>query len=54
MNRVVEIDERVTAEGEVLTPVDLAGARAGLAAAYARRHPLGRDRVPAWLSPHRP
>src|SRR4051812_22783816 len=31
---VIEVAERVTAEGEVLTPVDLAGARAGLAAAH--------------------
>jgi 5-oxoprolinase (ATP-hydrolysing) len=31
---VLEVDERVTAEGEVLRPVDLAGARTGLAAAY--------------------
>jgi 5-oxoprolinase (ATP-hydrolysing) len=33
--RVVEIAERVTSEGEVLVPVDLADARAGLEAAYA-------------------
>ena len=33
--RVVEVRERVTSEGEVLTPVDLAGARAGLEAAFA-------------------
>jgi len=33
---VVEIDERVTAEGEVLTPVDLAAARRDLRAAYDR------------------
>jgi 5-oxoprolinase (ATP-hydrolysing) len=33
--RVVEVDERVTAEGEVLTPVDLARARADLQAAFA-------------------
>jgi 5-oxoprolinase (ATP-hydrolysing) len=33
--RVVEIDERVTAEGEVLTALDLAAARRGLEAAYA-------------------
>ena len=33
--RVVEVAERVTAEGEVLTPVDLSAARAGLEAAYA-------------------
>jgi len=32
--RVLEVDERVTAEGTVLTPLDLAGARAGLEAAY--------------------
>src|SRR5260221_8783749 len=32
--RVVEVEERVTAEGEVLTPVDLARLRADLAAAY--------------------
>src|SRR5882724_5186646 len=32
--RVVEVDERVTAEGEVLTPIDLAPLRADLAAAY--------------------
>ena len=31
--RVVEVDERVTAEGEVLTPLDLAGARAATCAA---------------------
>jgi len=33
---VLEVAERVTAEGEVLTPVDLAGARQGLGAAFAR------------------
>ena len=32
--RVVEIDERMTAEGEVLVPVDLEGARWALQAAY--------------------
>src|SRR3984893_10347301 len=32
--RVVEADERVTAEGEVLVPIDLARLRADLAAAY--------------------
>src|SRR5260370_1359229 len=32
--RVVEVEERVTAEGEVLTPIDLAPLRADLAAAY--------------------
>ncbi|HWA44905.1 MAG TPA: hydantoinase/oxoprolinase N-terminal domain-containing protein, partial [Hypericibacter adhaerens] len=31
--RVLEVDERVTAEGEVLRPLDLAGARTGLQAA---------------------
>jgi 5-oxoprolinase (ATP-hydrolysing) len=33
---VLEVDERVSAEGEVLTPVDLAGARSGLAEAHGR------------------
>src|SRR4051812_19823109 len=33
--RVVEVDERVTAEGEVLRPVDLASVRVGLEAARA-------------------
>lgn len=33
--RVLEVRERVTAEGEVLVPVDLDGARAGLEAAWA-------------------
>ncbi len=33
--RTIEIDERVTAEGDVLVPLDLAGARADLAAAFA-------------------
>ncbi|HEY8016845.1 MAG TPA: hydantoinase/oxoprolinase family protein, partial [Dongiaceae bacterium] len=33
---VLEVAERVTAEGEVLTPVDLAAARAGLAAAHGK------------------
>ena len=33
---VLEVDERVTAEGEVLRPVDLAGAREGLEAAYKK------------------
>ncbi len=32
--RVVEVAERVTAEGEVLTPLDLEGARAGMQAAF--------------------
>ncbi|MCW3837900.1 hydantoinase B/oxoprolinase family protein [Sphingomonas canadensis] len=32
--RTLEIDERVTHEGEVLRPIDLAAARAGLKAAY--------------------
>ncbi len=34
-DRVIEVDERVTAEGEVLTPLDEAAAAAGLAAAVA-------------------
>ena len=33
---VLEIDERVTAQGEVLRPLDLAAAEAGLRAAYAQ------------------
>lgn len=33
-SRVVEVDERVTAEGEVLRPLDTAAARASLQAAY--------------------
>ncbi|GAA4825823.1 hydantoinase B/oxoprolinase family protein [Sphingosinicella ginsenosidimutans] len=33
-SRVVEVDERVTAEGEVLRPLDTAAARAALQAAY--------------------
>jgi 5-oxoprolinase (ATP-hydrolysing) len=33
--RVIEIDERVTAGGEVLRPIDLVAARPALAAAYA-------------------
>jgi len=33
---VLEVAERVTAEGEVLTPLDLAGARAGMAAAHGK------------------
>src|SRR5882724_2879852 len=33
---VIEVAERVTAEGKVLTAVDLAGARQGLAEAFAR------------------
>jgi 5-oxoprolinase (ATP-hydrolysing) len=32
--RVIEVDERVTAEGEVLRPIDLAAARRDLQAAY--------------------
>jgi 5-oxoprolinase (ATP-hydrolysing) len=32
--RVIEVDERVTASGEVLRPLDLAAAEAGLRAAY--------------------
>jgi 5-oxoprolinase (ATP-hydrolysing) len=32
--RVIEVEERVTADGEVLTPVDLDGARAALEAAH--------------------
>ncbi|NIW76352.1 MAG: hypothetical protein GWN08_14060, partial [Gemmatimonadetes bacterium] len=32
--RVVEVDERMTAGGEVLTPVDLDGARQALEQAY--------------------
>ncbi|MBC6983515.1 hydantoinase B/oxoprolinase family protein [Caulobacter sp. 17J80-11] len=35
-SEVVEISERVTAEGEVLTPLDEAAARAALTAAHAR------------------
>jgi 5-oxoprolinase (ATP-hydrolysing) len=35
-SEVVEIDERVTHEGEILTPLDLAAARKKLAAAHAR------------------
>jgi 5-oxoprolinase (ATP-hydrolysing) len=34
-HRVVEINERVTAEGDVLQPLDQSAARAGLAAAFA-------------------
>lgn len=34
-SRTIEIDERVGAEGEVLTPLDIAKARADFAAAYA-------------------
>ncbi|HVO15554.1 MAG TPA: hydantoinase/oxoprolinase family protein, partial [Alphaproteobacteria bacterium] len=58
--RVVEVDERLSAQGEVLRPVDLAGARAGLAAAHAAgirsaaivfvhgyRHPAHEARVAA-------
>ncbi|MGE5146158.1 MAG: hydantoinase/oxoprolinase family protein, partial [Candidatus Eiseniibacteriota bacterium] len=33
--RVVEVDERIDAQGQVLHPVDLASARAGLVAAHA-------------------
>jgi 5-oxoprolinase (ATP-hydrolysing) len=33
-SRVIEIDERLTAEGEVLRPLDLAAARRDLEAAY--------------------
>src|ERR1043166_710477 len=33
---VIEVDERVTADGEVLRPLDRAAARAGLQAAYER------------------
>ena len=34
-SRVVEIDERITAEGEILRPLDEASAKASLASAYA-------------------
>ena len=34
--RVAEIDERITAEGEILRPLDEAAARASLASAYAQ------------------
>ena len=51
---VLEVAERVTAEGEVLTPVDLAGCPRRLGGGPWQGHPLGRDPVPAWLSPYRP
>ena len=48
--RVVEVDERVRADGTVEQAPDLEAVRAELAAALARRHQGGRDRVHARLS----
>ena len=48
--RVIEVDERVRADGTVEKAPDLAAVRADLAAALRRRHQGGRDRVHARLS----
>ncbi len=48
--RVVEVDERVRADGTVETELDLAGVRGALEQAHGRRHRGGRDRVHACLS----
>ena len=47
--RVVEIDERVDAQGEVLTPLDEDAARASLRRRVRRRHPLRGHRLHARL-----
>ena len=51
--RVIEIDERVDAQGRVLTPLDEEAARMALAGRVRRRHPRGRHRLHARLSLHR-
>ena len=48
--RVIEVDERIGARGEVVRPLDLAAARRELAAARRRRHRSRRDRADARLS----
>ena len=47
--RVVEVDERVRADGTVERELDLAAVRAELERAQGRRHQGGRDRVHARL-----
>ena len=52
--RVVEVPGRMTTEGEELTPVDLAAARSGLAAAFRGRHSRLCHRLYAQLPISRP
>ena len=47
--KVIEIDERVGAHGEIVTPLDEAQVERELAAASRRRLPLDRDRLHARL-----
>ena len=47
--RVVEVDERVRADGTIERELDLAAVRAELEARHGRRHQGGRDRVHARL-----
>ena len=47
--RVVEVDERIGAHGDIVQPLDLAGAEAALRAARCRRHRRGGDRADARL-----
>ena len=49
--QAVEIEERVTAEGEILTPLDEAQTRAALQGRVRRRNPRRRHRLHARLSP---
>ena len=48
----IEVDERITAEGEVLTPLDLAAARRDLLAQARGRLRGRRDPADARLPPH--
>ena len=48
--RVIEVDERIGAQGDVVAPLDLVAARRDLAAVRASRHRGGRDRADARLS----
>ena len=48
--QVIEIDERVTADGEVLRPLDLEAARAGLKGGVRPGLSRAGDRADAWLA----
>ncbi len=48
--RVIEVDERIGAHGDIVRPLDRRVARAGVARGVRRRHPRGGDRADARLS----
>ena len=47
--RVIEVDERIGAHGEVVAPLDVGAAERDAARGVRRRHPRGRDRADARL-----